>query len=368
MRRNSVILAVTAVLIIVGSLLYTIINFLKKKKEEGFASIFITAGLQLTVTSFGSFYENLKEFMVLFKSQNVEESLKVHQTFSQVNWSQLVIGIVLILLGFYFFQYLKHRIYILNINGYLPPLSIEDHFSNLKLNKFEFKEREIDIIHERNYEMNEEKAKDILELIERKVKLFISESTGCTRGYTGIAPIPFVAMAGTWLKKTRIDKYFEFDKKNSETYYSLSKSRKYPELKKVTQYTQLNLDAEEVVITISTTTPITNPQLKQFNNCEIVKLTVDDPKDNTIKSQKQLKEYINKTIEVIEELPRIFPKLRKIHMVCSTQSCFVLEIGKNIEDFRNVPIIIYHFNAQKEIKYPWGIVINGSEKGKFIKA
>ena len=45
------------------------------------------------------------------------------------------------------------------------------------------------------------------------------------RGYTGIAPIPLIMYAGTILGKEKIDEYYEFDKKETNTYYRLKNKR-----------------------------------------------------------------------------------------------------------------------------------------------
>ena len=37
---------------------------------------------------------------------------------------------------------------------------------------------------------------------------------------------------------------------------------------------------------------------------------------------------------------------------------------RSIDDTRLPQMIIYQFEAQNEVKYPWGIKINGREKGK----
>lgn len=339
-----------------------------EKVDETFASSLITAGLGFVKSSFGD--DLLCKAVMLLQSKNVDESLSIMENLSQTNWVQLAVGMIFLWMGIYFWFHIRHRLYILNINGYFPPVRIEDHYSSLNLNRFAFKEQEIDIIHERIDEIDEEKAKYILDLLKRKVNSFIEQSRDCQKGYTGIAPIPFIAIAGTWLKKTKFDRYFEYDRKNAETYYELSRSNKFPELKDLTDYNKLNKNATEVVVAVSTTARIEDWHLKQFN-CEVVRLSVDNPNDNTIRSHKQLIDYKNKISEVIDKLSTNLPNLRRIHLVCATQSNLVLEIGKCIEENRHVPIIAYHFNnytGQKQnVYYPWGIVLNGMEKGKFVK-
>ena len=349
--------------------IYFFIKFLRdNKKEEGFASVFIATGVELVVTSFGSNFDKFMQFWVILQNNaSVKDFLTMANQSSNVNVPQMIAGILIVGVGIWFIKHVKERMYILNINGYFDK-RIEEHYKELGLDKFEFKEREIDLFQYLKADINETRVEEMVKLIKRKVDAFRNESKEVKRGFTGIAPIPFIMLAGTYLKRISFDDYFEFDKVETESYVKLEEGKNYPELKDMTDYSKVNSNVEDVVISVSTTVSIQKEQLKQFKNCEFIMLSVPNPKDLTIRYINQLKEYKNAVIETINRLPEHFPNLKRIHLTCATQSCLVLEIGKNLEHYRNYQVICYHFDAQKEKKYPWGIVMNGSQQGKLVKA
>ena len=256
------------------------------------------------------------------------------------------------------------------MNGYFGR-RIEGYHKDVSLGTFEFKEREIDFIRAFKKTMKASLCKELVELIQEKVVSFKDESKNFRRGYTGIAPIPFAALAGTCLKREKIDEYFEYDKIKTETFYKLQKGKAvdpYPTLELKTNLGQLNPQSKEIVLAVSVTRRILERDLQQFQNIAKVMLSIDKPVDNAIKYQAQLFEYREKIVTLIEDLRVYLPHLEKVHLVCSCQSCLALEIGKKMEDQRMVQVIVYQFNAQNpEKKYPWGIVINGTETGLYIE-
>jgi hypothetical protein len=348
---------------------FAVRQFSNQNKEQGVASVLVTTGLSLIVGSFSSIWDKIIQIIAILKnSQTVKDSIHITKEMSEANILQLVVGVVLLAVGIYFWQYVKNKIYILNINAYQDK-RIEGHNRDLGLSTFEFKEREIDFIRIFTKDMKPTLAKQIVHLIEDKTKSFKDESKEFKRGYTGIAPIPFVALAGTYLKKEKIDHYFEYDKKITEKFYKLTSGTNYPPLRLSEDLSNLNTSAGEVVLAVEVTTEILDAHLTQFNELDVVRLSVDTPGDNTIQFKEQLVDYSNKVVETIEELGKKMPDLKKIHFVCSSQSCLALEIGKKIDDRRMAQVICYFFDReQQEKKYPWGLVINGNEKGKFIKA
>jgi hypothetical protein len=359
--------------LIIG-VIFAVIKFRGNKKEEGFGDVFLTTGFGLVVSSFGTIQDKAIQTIAIVKnSQNVDDSIKVVKNLSEVNYPQLIMGAVLLAVGVWFKYYVKNKLYILNINGYYDK-RIEKNSGDLGLGTFEFKEREIDFIklfEKGKKEMNSQIAKDIVDIIKDKVTSFKEESREFHRGYTGIAPIPFVMLAGTYLTREKIDEYFEFNKVETQKYYKLktggSSPKHYSPLNLMTDLNKLDKKAEDVVLAICTTTDIPNSDLVQFKGKKIVKLSVENPADNTIQFKNQLIDYTKTVKETIEEIRVKMPHLKRIHLVCSTQSCLVLEIGKMIDDRRMVQIISYHFNAQSTPKYPWGIILNGEQKGEYVE-
>ncbi|WP_067625780.1 SAVED domain-containing protein, partial [Alicyclobacillus acidiphilus] len=267
----------------------------------------------------------------------------------------------------FFFIYIKRKIYILNINGYYDR-RIEGHNDDVNLGTFDFKEREIDFIRIFKHGIDNSSAHEIREIVEEKVTSFKKESEHFKRGYTGTAPIPFVVLAGSFMARETIHEYFEFDKKETQRFYRLSQKGRYGPLKVVTDVNSIDKDAEDVVIAVSVTAKITDADLAQFQGQNIIKLAIDDPRDNAIRYRSQLIEYKNAIISIVESVGKEMPNLKRIHLVCSCQSCLALELGKEIDDRRVHQVICYFFDIQKSPRYPWGIVVNGDQKGTFIQA
>ncbi len=119
----------------------------------------------------------------------------------------------------------------------------------------------------------------------------------------------------------------------------------------------------EIVLTVSISKKITSNQIVQFNNAEIIELSINSPQDGVIKFKEQLDKYTNIIYSIIDKIQTNRPNSKKIHLLYSGQSCLAFEIGKLLDD--TFPeIISYKFNNNS---YPWGIIINGTNKNKLIK-
>ncbi len=329
------------------------------------------AGLELIISSFGTIEDKIVSIVSLVLVNTEIEVLRIFENNSDTNITQLGVGLLLLVLGFYLKRYIKNKIYILNINGVFDQ-RIENHRNDLKLSAFEFKEREIDFIWLYKKGMSKHIARDIIELIQEKIKSFRNESKEYKRGYTGISPIPFIMYAGTLLKKDEFHEYFEYDKMETHKYYRLKKigrmkKNKYTVLGPKTNISDVNKYANEIVLAISITSEIKETDLEQFSGKEIVHLLVDKLGDNTIRYKEQLREYTRVIYDTIELLSKSIDKLTKIHLIYSGQSCLALELGKIIDDNRMTQIINYHYVRESSCRYPWGIVLNGKNKGEYVE-
>lgn len=346
---------VISILILVIGIFSVLRRFNKNQKEEVISDVLIAGGLQLILASFGNFDDKFFAFL--------------SGTQSTTNYIQLTVGFTLLVGGILFFFYVKNKIYILNINGYFDK-RIEQHHHDLGLNDFQFKEREIDFIHLFKKEMNEAVAVDILELIKNKTASFIEESKDKNRAYTGIAPIPFIFSAGKFFSREKIDKYFEYNKFN-QTYYELKPSKKrkmpYPLLQTITPMSTVSDDfSENVVLAISLTQKIEEVDLLQFSY-PIIHLSIPNPTDNAIKYSDQLKNYTLEIYSVLINIKKYFPRVKRVHIVYSGQSCLPFEVGKLLDDQRMIEVVSYQYTAQNIPRYSWGIIINGANKGTYIK-
>jgi hypothetical protein len=349
---------------------FAILNFKKKKKEEALSSLLFFSGMSLVTSASSDLMNSLLITVALITGYDNIERIK-----EGFNYYYFITGIVLIIISICLYFNQKNKIYILNINGYFVR-RIEDHFKTLNMSNFEFKEREIDFINLYNkmFAVNyDEKSFDcIKEIIQQKVEAFKNETRDIKKGYTGIAPIPLIMFAGTFLERTKIDEYYEFDKIKEQKYYKLKNNKsfwkkRYQKLLITRNFNNIE-EYDEIVIAISLTKQISKNELKQFKNHGIIQIGVEQPKDNLIEYKEQLFEYSNVIVENIEDIVKQSSKINRIHLVYSGQSCLSLELGKRFIDTTRLPeIISYHYDRQSEVLYPWGVIVNGKNKGQLIK-
>jgi len=365
---NNWIIAVIFIVIIVliVGMIFTVNFFFSNKKEQGVSTILITSGLSLTISSFGNTWTNINRlFATIILSESSNDAIKINSAFSETQWVQLTVGIILILSGIYLLYFIKNKLFILNLNAYYDN-RIESNNKALGLATFEFKEREIDLVRHYKKGVTENTIKEFLEIIEEKTNSFVLESEGFKRGYTGIAPIPFVMFAGTYLQRKKINEYFEFDKIETEEFYKLKNSNKYPPLQIDKSFENKRIKTKEFVIAVSLTKKITDEQMNQFKDVEKVEIYIHNPKDNLINCKDQLIEYAQIIVNTIEEISTL-GSCGKIHLLISSQSSLALEIGKRIDNQRMAEVICYFFDIKQKNNYPWGLVINGENKGELIE-
>lgn len=354
------------VIIFTIGLIFSIVKINNKNTEDGLNSLILTTGISLISSSLTDFWNWLFATIALLKGKE-----QLASSTMETNYYTLTIGVIFIGIYIFLCSKLKNKFCILNINGY-DKYNI-DEYVNTKKDIYSYTEREINFIYLYNNlfkkRHNKEILKCILNQIEDNTKSFKSETNGLKKGYTGIAPIPFIIYAGTFLNRTNIDKYLEFNKKTSKYYELSNKKVKYPKL--INEYKLEDLDKKNngITLVVSITQQITEEDLSQFKNTNIVKLGIRDKKDNAIYSKKQLEEYTNNVIDTIIKLENSGINIKKINLILASQSCLAIEIGKRCADDTRLPeVISYQYERQENNnRYPWGIVINGKNKGNFIK-
>lgn len=354
---------VVIIIFIIGILLAVTMN-LKNKKEQGNASLVFSAGLSLVMSSSGSTLDSINYMIgMLFNREGYQ------QLSDNFNFWLFSLGAVLMFVSINSFMHAGSKLQILSVNAYRHS-DFYLHAKDLKLDTFDYKELDLDFVYlyKDKFEntFDEEVFDTIMSIIPKKITQFQQLTT--QKGYTGIAPIPFIMYIGRLLNRVRINEYYEFDR-NKQKYISLSKwSCFYPRLKGLDSI-QINDSSNEVVLTISITQSIREEELVQFEGMDKVHIKVDNPSDNLIKNKKQLKDYAVSIYQTIEKIGKEYPNIQKIHFVCSSQSCLPLEIGKLLVEGNRIPTVIcYHYNRAGQIKYPWGIVQSGNQRGRLVKA
>ena len=243
---------------------------------------------------------------------------------------------------------------------------------NLKLSQYKIKEQVIDFVDVFNAQEKMDKTRnDIICNSIKKSATKFSDINAENRSacFTGMAPIPYTVLAGTYLGDAHINRYFEYYSKN-DTYYELKKHcliKKWDELK-LSLPKKMKTDSKEIILAISITHAISNNDLSQFS-LDVVHLYLDEPSDNAITYKAQLDDYKDTIFKYIEnELMEEYPQLETIHIVASIPSCVSLEIGKcfAFRTNRLCDVIVYHYESSASPKYTFGLYVLGDKKGALI--
>ncbi|NBK98520.1 MAG: SAVED domain-containing protein [Erysipelotrichia bacterium] len=251
-------------------------------------------------------------------------------------------------------------------------ISDEGNIKDLRLADFKVKESIVDFVDVYNPNMTEEINKLIVEKIKKNCTAFINRSKDYKSCFTGMAPIPYTILAGTYLSAGKTRRYFEYRRSDSK-YYELCKNnrKRYDKLEMVFPNT-ISDDAKEVVVSLSVTRNVKSSDLAQFDGMDIIEIKLPNPKDNIITSVQQLDEYASFVLDNIEGLGNKYPKLEKVHSVASIPSCLSIELGKKfaLNSHRLTQIVSYHYVNSQIPKYPFGIVVSDGStenRGKLIK-
>lgn len=370
MNYITVIIAVMMLFVVIAECILAILNV---KSENTLSGGFISAGIGLVSSSFPSTLDNL---MNLFG-----KSLEEQWATEAVNIWSLVTGIMLIAVGIFFLFYIKDRIFVLNMFGVFAQFEIseEQNIRDLKLSDFKVKEQIIDFVDVfrsgiKNDVISEESSNMIVNKIKNDCSKFKNRSKDFKSCFTGMSPIPYTILAGTYLADSKLERYFEYERSKNCYYELKEKDRKDNYESLLVDYPQTpKLDSQDVLVAISITRKINKNQMKDFGNMDVVEIYLPHPNDNVIRTKKQLNEYKKQIICSLEDIGVKYGALNRIHLISSIPSCMSVEIGKAIalNNNRLKQIIAYHYVAQGNKKYPFGIILTentlNDEHGKLVK-
>ena len=366
---NIYVLITLGVVIVFGLIAIIYLKFIDKSKDQTIGGLLFSSGLGLITSSFPTVIDTLTDLVKGFINNSAISNS------SNVNFVSLTSGFVLIVLGIYCNKNIKDRFYVLNILSKDRRLINEyKNIKDLKISDFKLRENLIDIVRIFNDANNvtDKSSRYISDEIEEKTTAFINQSTDFKKGFTGMGPIPYTILAGTYLSATEIDEYFEYNRSKG-AYYALHKKKWY---KKSANYNELSIhdvnpseQISDVVVAISITRKVEDRDLKQFTGLSIVRIGLNNPKDNAIIYIKQLYDYSQEIIDKMEDLKVKYPNLSTIHLVGAIPSCLSIELGRRISLNRSrLPkIISYHYKYNSDPKYSFGIIVSEDNKGKLVK-
>ena len=353
-----IIIAIVCIVIIIKKC------FTKSNSETDIPATMITAGISLVVAAFPGTKETILSFIAGMADKNVSY---------ETDYAMIICGMFLTLFGFWYKKNIRDRIYILNMFGIPVQKEISDdsNVKELKLADFKVKEIIIDFVDVFNVKMTAKNNEIIVKKIEKMCTAFVNRSNGFKSCFTGMAPIPYTILAGTYLASGKVRRYFEYRRADAK-YYELSKRKKKDCQKLDTIYPNpLNVASTEVVVALSVTRKVQKVDLSQFGTMDVVEIELPTPNDNVIKSLMHLDEYAGEVLNQIEGLKQKYPSIQKVHFVASIPSCLSIEIGKRfaLNTHRLPQIISYHFVNTETPKYPFGVIVSdgAAGKGKLIK-
>lgn len=370
MNYITIIITVMVLFVLVTEFILEILN---AKSENTLSGGFVSAGIGLVLSSFPSTLDNL---MNLFG-----KSLGEQWSAETVNIWSLIIGIMFIALGIFLLFYIKDRIFILNMFGLFAQFEIseEQNIRDLKLSDFKVKEQIIDFVDVfrsgiKNDVISEESNNIIVNKIKNDCLKFKNRSKDFKSCFTGMSPIPYTMLAGTYLADSKLQRYFEYERSKNCYYELKEKDRKDNYESLLVDFPQTpKLDSQDVLVAISITRKINKNQMKDFGNMDVVEIYLPHPNDNVIRSKKQLNDYKKQIICSLEDIGVKYGALNRIHLISSIPSCMSVEIGKSIalNNNRLKQVIGYHYIAQGNKNYPFGIILTqdtlNNECGKLVK-
>lgn len=193
------------------------------------------------------------------------------------------------------------------------------------------------------------------------INKFMNNNLNKEKSYYGVAPISFIAIAGTKFRKERIVNHYEYHCSNDKvSKLNIKPSILLPKLK----VNRVTNNFEDSVICISTTSRISDRDLKQFSKYNISYFYLEDCKDNSIVSESQLRKYSDLIVKEIYEISK--SKTGKIYLVGACQSSLIFEIFRKINLNRTLEIIVCNYNKTSIPRYNWGLsLIN--DKVKYLE-
>ena len=365
----SAAITVIIVISIIAPVILAVCQLVFERTNENIGRAIVETGIALVLTAIPSV---LEIYAGLFSAVLGVKVPILCTTSEAMMYVCMAIGLVLIVFGYIIIVKMKSPVYVLNMVGHSKrEIGTEKNEKSLKIADYKIKEQVIDIIpiFDNGRKIDKRANEYIIHQIERDVQRFSDRTDGNTSCFTGMAPIPYTILAGTYLSNANVVRYFEFDRYHSESYYELTKNKffdkAWPTLEEVGD--ESKTDDDEVVLSISVSHKVLDGDLKCFGNKPVVHLSVPKPADNLIRYTDQLLTYKNVICRYVDsELKERYKNLKKIHLAASIPSCLSLEIGKSFGAGSNriPPIVAYHYISSADSKYIFGIFVSGENKGK----
>lgn len=282
-----------------------------------------------------------------------------------------IIALFLIILGIVMNYFEKQQHHVFNLLGENNKKElIDENFRVKNIRSGVIYERSIDFMMLIEFQEMDNKTNELVnKLIDKEANIINKYPFRDNIYLTSMASIPYTILFGTYIENKSNITYLNYNRFNSEFELLPNKVRKNKKLK-------LNIEenfcksktnnSREILVSISGTFKIHESDLADFNLPNSAKISMNVIDENNISSQQEI---INIANEIVNYLINISKEFDTIHVIAAIPGMLSLEIGKNIKNRGNQlkRTVIYHYIAQSQPKYKYGIVVNGEEKGKLIE-
>lgn len=211
--------------------------------------------------------------------------------------------------------------------------------------------------------LNTRNSKKIIKEYLNELEKSITNYSSYNISYFGIAPLPFVALAGKYYRKIKMYSHYEYYQRNDKI-VSLNFKPTFL-LPRLEMSTNLTKKSNVAIITIETTCRINQSDLEQFKNCDNYSFYLEEAKTNSIVSEKQLEAYSEQIANEIYKISKT--NIKTIYLLSASQSSLIFEIFRKLNQNRVVEIVVCSYSRMAKYKYNWGITIYGNNSEKYVE-
>lgn len=337
-------------------IIYFFRTMFKKEEEKDIPTLLITGGLSI-------FFTDIDFLLNLVNSDS--------KGFRYTDIIQYVFGLTLIVIGSFISYREKKQYHVFNLLG-------ENNKIELIKNDFKVKNIKTGIVRERSIDfmlllesqkMNEKTNELINKIIRRETETINNYPVKDNIYLTSMAAIPYTVLFGTYLSNRSNIKYINYNRLESEFELLPNeiKKRKRLNINVEKDFCESRTNSSnEVLVSISGTFHIHETDLSKFDVTNQVKISFDNIIENNLSSQQEIVTIAN---EIVNELINISKRFSSIHVAAAIPGMLSLELGRCIKNRENQlqQIIFYHYIAQYNSRYKYGIVVNGNNKEELIK-
>ena len=111
----------------------------------------------------------------------------------------------------------------------------------------------------------------------------------------------------------------------------------------------------EIAISISQSAAVKdNDIVELYNNVPIIRISVNNPRIDDLKNQRQMLELVTKTKRIFD----LFDFSKVLHLFCAIPAPVAFLLGQNISNTMNSKIQLYEFSTSSIPKYSKSILLN----------